>query len=68
MVGVIAAAILIALAPAMFASMTEQSTMLGLPTSYFLSGVIVPPLIAVMIFWFAQSQDRINRRFDDPES
>jgi len=35
MVGVIAAAILIALAPAMFASMTEQSTVLGLPTQLF---------------------------------
>lgn len=68
MVGVIAAATLIALAPAMFASVTEQSTMLGLPTSYFLSGVVVPPLIAVTIFWFAKSQDRINRRFDGPES
>ena len=66
-VGVIAAAMLIALAPAMFATHDRrQSTLLGLPTSYFLSGIVVPPLIAVTIFWFAQSQDRIDRRFDGP--
>lgn len=65
-VGIIAAAMLIALAPAMFASMIDGATLLGLPTSYFLSGIVVPPLIAVTIFWFAQSQDRIDRRFDGP--
>ncbi len=64
-VGVIVAATLIALAPVIFASMTDQSTLLGLPTSYFLAGIVVPPLIAVTIFWFAKSQDRIDRRFDD---
>lgn len=66
-VGVIAAATLIALTPVMFASMTEGSTLLGLPTSYFLAGIVVPPLIAVTIFWFADSQDRIDRRFDGPQ-
>ena len=65
-VGIIAAATLIALAPVMFATMTDQSTLLGLPISYFLSGIVVPPLIAVTIFWFAESQDRIDRRFDGP--
>ncbi len=67
-VGVIAAAALIALGPVMFASMFDQSTLLGLPVSYFLAGVVVPPLIAVTIFWFAENQDRIDRRFDGPES
>ncbi len=67
-VGVIAAAALIALAPVMFASMFDQSTLLGLPTCYFLAGIVVPPLIAVTIFWFAKSQERIDRRFDGLES
>ena len=67
-VGIIVAATLIALAPVMFASMFDQSTLLGLPASYFLAGIVVPPLIAVMIFWFAASQDRIDRRFDGLES
>jgi putative solute:sodium symporter small subunit len=67
-VGVIAAATLIALAPVMLSSMTDQSTLLGLPASYFLAGIVVPPLIAVTIFWFAESQDRIDRRFDGPQS
>lgn len=67
-VGVVAAAVLIALAPVMFASMFGQSTLLGLPTSYFLAGIVVPPAIAVTIFWFAASQDRIDRRFDNPPS
>ena len=67
-VGVITAAILIALAPVIFASMTDQSTLLGLPTSYFLAGIVVPPLIALTIFWFCENQDRIDRRFDGPES
>jgi putative solute:sodium symporter small subunit len=67
-VGVIVAAILIALGPVMFATMIGQSTMLGLPTSYFLAGIVVPPLIAVTIFWFAENQDRIDRRFDGLET
>lgn len=67
-VGVIVAAALIVLAPVMFASMIDQSTILGLPMSYFLSGIVVPPLIAITIFWFARSQDRIDRRFGGPES
>ncbi len=67
-VGVIGAATLITLAPVMFASMTDQSTLLGLPTSYFLAGIVVPPLIAATIFWFARNQDRIDRRFDGPGS
>ena len=66
-VGVIAAAALFALAPVMFASMFDQSTLLGLPSSYFIAGIVVPPLIAVTIFWFAENQDRIDRRFDGPE-
>ena len=65
-VGIITAATLFALAPVMFATMTDKTTLLGLPVSYFLSGVVVPPLIAVTIFWFAESQDRIDRRFDGP--
>jgi putative solute:sodium symporter small subunit len=65
-VGIISAATLFALAPVMFASMTDGSTLLGLPVSYFLSGIVVPPLIAVTIFWFAESQERIDRRFDGP--
>ncbi len=67
-VGVIAAGMLIALGPVMFASMTDRSTLLGLPASYFLAGIIVPPLIAATIFWFAENQDRIDRRFDGLES
>ena len=67
-VGVVAAALLIALAPVMFASMTDHATLLGLPASYFLGGIVVPPLIAAAIFWFAGSQDRIDRRFDGLES
>ena len=67
-VGAIAAAMLLALAPVMFASMTDGSPLLGLPASYFLAGIVVPPLIAAMIFWFAGNQDRIDRRFDGPES
>jgi putative solute:sodium symporter small subunit len=67
-VGVIAAAILITLGPVMFASMTDQSTLLGLPASYVFAGIIVPPLIALTIFWFARLQDRIDRRFDDPHN
>jgi putative solute:sodium symporter small subunit len=67
-VGTIAAGVLLALAPAMFASMTGDSTLLGLPTSYFLAGIVVPVLIVATIFWFADSQDRIDRRFDSPSS
>ena len=67
-VGVITAATLIALAPVMLSSMTDRSTLLGLPVSYFLAGIVVPPLIVVTIFWFAESQDRIDRRFDGPRS
>jgi putative solute:sodium symporter small subunit len=67
-VGVIAAAILIALAPVMFASMVDRSTLLGLPASYFLAGIVAPPLIAATIFWFAHAQDRIDRRVDGPQS
>lgn len=66
-VGVIAAAIVMTLGPVMFASMTDQSTLLGLPASYFLAGIIVPALIALTIFWFARTQDRIDRRFDGPQ-
>ena len=32
------------------------------------AGIVVPPLIAATIFWFAGSQDRIDRRFDGLES
>ncbi len=67
-VGVIVAASLIALVPVMFASMFGQSTLIGLPVSYFLAGVVVPPLIALTIFWFARVQDRIDRRFDGPQA
>jgi len=67
-VGVIAAATLIALAPVMFASVFGRSTLLGLPVGTFLAGIVAPPLIAVTIFWFARSQDRIDRRFEKPEN
>ncbi len=63
-VGVIAGLTLIALAPAMASSLFDHSTVLGLPTSYFLTGILVPVLIVVAIFWFAQAQDRLDRRFD----
>ncbi len=66
-VGVITAGALVALAPVMLASMTDPSTLLGLPASYFLAGIVVPPLIALLIFWFAEGQDRIDRRFGGPQ-
>ena len=64
-IGFVAAGASLALAPVMFSSMTDGATMLGLPGSYFLAGVVIPPLIAVVIFWSANGQDRIDRRFDD---
>ena len=59
---------ILALAPVVLAAMTGRSSVLGLPTSDFLSGIVVPSLIAATIFWFARNQDRIDRRFDAPES
>jgi putative solute:sodium symporter small subunit len=63
-VGSVAAGFLLALAPVAISSLTDRLLILGLPTSYFLGGVIVPLLIAVAIFWSASSQDRIDRRYD----
>lgn len=61
--GAIAAGTLLALAPVASASMTGAATVLGLPASDFLAGVIVPLAIAAAIFWFAGSQERVDRRF-----
>ena len=65
--GLVAAGILLALAPVMVSSLTDRLLILGLPTSYFLAGVIVPLLFAVAIFWSASSQNRIDRRYDGPQ-
>lgn len=65
-VGAIAAGTLFAVAPVASAPVTGTATVLGLPASWFLAGVIVPLAIAVTIFWFAGSQDRIDRRFGPP--
>jgi putative solute:sodium symporter small subunit len=62
-VGTIAGATLVGLAPAMLAPLTENSTFLGFPFGAFLAGIVVPPLVAAAIFWFAGAQQRIDRRF-----
>jgi len=62
-VGVIAGTALIAVGPAILAPLTEDATILGFPAGAFLAGMVVPPLVAVAIFWFARSQERIDRRF-----
>ena len=66
-VGAIAGAALIGFAPAMLAPLTDDATILGFPVGVFLAGIVVPPLTALAIFWFARSQERIDRRFGATE-
>ncbi len=64
-VGCVTAGILLGFAPVMTSPLTDGLLILGLPASYVLAGVIAPLLIVVTIFWSANSQDRIDRRYYD---
>lgn len=65
--GVVLAGVVLALLPAIVAPILGGAVLLGLPVAYVIGGLLAPLGIVGVLFFFAVSQGRLDRRFDSGE-
>lgn len=65
-IGVVVVAVIVALT-LVLAPLFGDEVILGLPRRYLLAGLAAPVLLVLAVFWLAERQDRIDRRFDAAE-